>query len=119
EGWAIDAGMSKTLPDFGPWVRKPRDGAGSAGLRRWSGTRAEPLDLPTRVERYCPGRAASVALLCGAGEPVVLVPCWQDLANDGTFAYRGGSLPLDESPDGPLARRARSLAIAALQALPD
>src|SRR5690606_21231256 len=88
-------------------------GAGSAGLRPWRRTRAEPLDLPTRVERYCPGRAASVALLCGAGEPVVLVPCWHALANDGTFAHRSGLFPLHGTPDGPLAapRRKRRAAL--------
>ena len=82
-----------------PQVVKPRWGAGSEGVRRlespadWSHMDAVRSGL--RVESFYPGRAASVALLCGPSPPVALPPCWQQLSEDGNFAYRGGSLIQD------------------------
>ena len=101
-----------------PAVCKPVDGAGSADVqfvasadqtpRRESGSRY-------RLERFCPGIAASVAVLCGPNECVPLPACSQRLSDDGAFRYLGGETPLT----APLAARARRLALAAVRALPE
>ena len=67
-----------------------------------------------RIEPYCPGIPASVAMLCGPHQSVALPPCEQRLSNDGRFCYMGGRLPLA----GQLAERATQLAHRAQQALP-
>ncbi|HZZ74262.1 MAG TPA: ATP-grasp domain-containing protein [Pirellulales bacterium] len=67
-----------------------------------------------RLERFCPGHAASVAFLCGPTQQVSLAPCWQRLSGDGHFHYLGGAAPLP--PD--LAARATSVARRAIEALP-
>ena len=66
-----------------------------------------------RLEQYCPGLPASVAVLCGPAGNVALQPCEQIL-NPTHFEYLGGRTPLP--PD--LARRARTLALAAIAAMP-
>ena len=101
-----------------PLVRKPRDGAGSQGVRLIESPLAEK-ELPLaaggwRVETYYPGTPASVAVLCGLAGCVALKPCVQRLSQDGRFRYLGGSLPLDP----PLAERAADLATRAIGALP-
>ena len=100
-----------------PAVCKPNDGAGSADVQfvasadqtphRESGSRY-------RLEQFCPGIAASVAVLCGPNECAALPACSQRLTDDGAFRYLGGETPLAE----PLAARARWLALAAVAALP-
>jgi len=119
EGLALVPGQSLP-PNFAfPAVGKPRWGAGSQGLR-WLADRKAAADWiasvtePSRLERFCPGLAASVALLCGPQRFYPLVPCRQRLSEDGRFAYQGGSLPLD----APLARRAVDLATRTAKALP-
>ena len=92
-----------------PLVLKPCDGAGSSGVRRLDQPAA--IDISTlagrwRLERFCPGLAASVALLCGPAGYVALPPCAQSLSDDGRFRYRGGRLPLDPA----FAERAVNLA---------
>ena len=66
-----------------------------------------------RLETFCPGLPASVAVLCGPAGNVALQPCEQRLDRD-TFEYLGGSTPLPPA----LANRARSLALAAIAAMP-
>jgi hypothetical protein len=93
-----------------PAVVKPRDGAGSLGVRlvaEW------PVALPAeavagwrRLERWYPGQAASVTLLGGPRGTRLLEPCGQRLSADGQLSYLGGWTPLKE----PLADRARALA---------
>ncbi len=100
-----------------PAVLKPRDGAGSQDTLRidhWS------VDLPcprgpARLEEFCPGFPASVALLCGPKARVALPACGQLLSDDGRFHYRGGYLPL--AP--PLSARAERLARRAMEVLPE
>jgi len=108
-----------TLPhDFPyPAVLKPVDGAGSQDVRLIDrpGEHLERMQSPQRLERFCPGLAASVAVLCGPRQHLPLAPCRQNLSDDGRFRYLGGSLPLD----GRLAARARNLAARAAGALPD
>ena len=98
-----------------PAIVKPRDGAGSQGVRlvddheelRQIGRR---IKEPHRFETYCPGTPVSVACLCGPEVCVPLAPCRQFLSDDGCFRYLGGSLPL---PDH-WARRATQLATRAV-----
>ena len=93
-----------------PCVVKPRDGAGSDGVRLlnddadWESF--FPCGRDMRVEAYFQGTPASVAVLSGPAGSVILAPCLQQLASDGTFAYLGGSV-LD---DADLIARARGLA---------
>ncbi len=101
-----------------PLVLKPRDGAGSLGLRRFDRLPTPP-DLPPdgdrwRIEQFCPGLPASVAVLCGPTGCVPLAPCQQILSGDGQCQYLGGRLPL--APE--LAERARRLAVRAIETLP-
>ncbi len=105
--------------DFGyPAVRKLRDGAGSRALQlvtKSAAARAawRPPTRPERLERFCPGLPASVALLCGPDQVVALPGCRQHLADDGTFAYLGGSVLDDQALD----RRAARWGLAAVAAL--
>jgi len=87
-----------------PVVWKPRDGAGSTATFRLDG----PLDVarakaqraaeghtgPMILQEFVPGRAASVAFLCGPAGYFPLVPCLQLLSDDGRFHYHGGELPI-------------------------
>jgi tyramine---L-glutamate ligase len=103
----------------GPVVIKPCDGAGSQGVRRldWPRPADEWPHDPRkwRIEKFYPGRAASVAFLCGPGGLVPLAPCAQMLSDDGHFRYLGGRLPLAPA----LAERARDIARRAVATLPE
>ncbi len=99
-----------------PAVLKPIDGAGSQDTYIVSGPHdALPAYAwPRRLERYVPGLAASVAMLCGPEGNVALAPCKQRISDDGRLRYLGGELPLAAG----LAERATTLAGRALAALP-
>ena len=101
-----------------PAVVKPVDGAGSLGLQRIAAAGAavdrHELTRGARLERFCPGTPASIAVLCGPARFTPLPACRQWLSNDGRFQYLGGITPLPE----PLAQRARELGTAAVAALP-
>ena len=123
-GMRLECEADAVPPSLFPAVVKPCDGAGSWHVSRVDDAAAlrRQLACPTlrqaladgnlRLERFVPGMAASVAVLCGRGEQFPLEPCEQILA--GGFEYRGGRLPLAE----PVAIRARKLALQAIQALP-
>jgi predicted ATP-grasp superfamily ATP-dependent carboligase len=97
-----------------PAVMKPRDGAGCIGVQLvHSPEQVGAIEQPMRLEEFVPGQAASVSFFCGPRENVWLPPCRQTLSNDGSFAYLGGSLPLEPA----LAERASALAARALAAL--
>lgn len=97
-----------------PAVLKPRDGAGSFGIRLvQSAEQVGELEQPSRLEAFVPGHAASVSFFCGPMGNVALPPCRQIISDDGRFAYLGGALPL--SPE--LANRATRLATRALDVL--
>jgi predicted ATP-grasp superfamily ATP-dependent carboligase len=99
-----------------PAVLKPVNGAGSQDTYLVS----SPYDAPPayawarRLERYMPGMAASVAVLCGPAGRVVLAPCKQRISEDGRLRYLGGELPLTAG----LAERATALAERAIAAMP-
>jgi predicted ATP-grasp superfamily ATP-dependent carboligase len=106
-----------------PAVCKPRDGAGSQGIRlirtiqelgavREQATADDAGQLI--LQPFVPGLACSVAFLLGPSRQIALAPAAQHLSKDGRFHYRGGSLPLA----GPLARRAVDLAGRAVACLP-
>jgi predicted ATP-grasp superfamily ATP-dependent carboligase len=106
-----------------PAVLKPILGCGSQDVHFLAEPPAgNPLSVAARLEVFCPGEAASVAVLCGmencadGSRPrlLTLPACRQLLAEDGTFAYRGGSLPLPAE----LSQRAESLAVRAVASLP-
>jgi predicted ATP-grasp superfamily ATP-dependent carboligase len=105
-----------------PFVWKPRDGAGSTDTflirDRFELAHARAARDPNRsmiLQEFIPGRAASVAFLCGPTELVPLLPTFQLLSEDGRFKYRGGELPIP--PD--LAARAVRLARRALACVPE
>jgi len=99
-----------------PGVLKPLDGAGSQHtyLVEGPGDRPDPYPWPRRLERYCRGRAASVAALCTPRGIHPLPPCWQRLSADGRFTYLGGQTIREPDPAG----RAVRLALQALSAMP-
>jgi predicted ATP-grasp superfamily ATP-dependent carboligase len=114
----IMAGKQSRSAAMVPAVLKPVDGCGSQGVRRID--RAAELDeitlkKPHRLERFVPGLAASVAVLCGPDRFVPLPACEQRLTGDGQFTYLGGRTPLPPE----LAERAERLALTAAGALPE
>lgn len=117
-GRLLDADEEKLPADFAyPAVLKPLDGAGSQHMLLVGGPGDEPPPYPwqRRLEQFWPGRAASVAVLCGPAGRHALPPCWQHLSSDGRFRYRGGAMVREAS----LAERAKALALRALGALPE
>jgi predicted ATP-grasp superfamily ATP-dependent carboligase len=99
-----------------PAVLKPLDGAGSQDTYVVSGPHDAPpaYAWPRRLERFVPGLAASVAVVCGPAGRLTLPPCKQRISNDGRLRYLGGELPLSFG----LAARATELANRAFAALP-
>ena len=102
-----------------PAVLKPRFGAGSQDVC-WIASHAEslahnPIWQPVRLEEFCPGLAASVAILCGSNDRLPLLPCTQRLSADGRFQYLGGRCPLLAD----LVARAQQLALRAVNTLAD
>jgi len=99
-----------------PFLSKPIDGCGSHNvLLIRSDDDFEWRDETMLVQEFCPGQAASVAMLCGPSGLHALAACTQDLTSDnGRFEYLGGSCPLPP----PLNQRAQALARRAVAALP-
>ena len=107
-----------------PVVVKPMRGAGclGVGLARNPRELAAALDAADRasgtgslvIQRYVPGRAASVSLLTnGRGAVALAVNAQQVIASAG-FSYRGGTTPFDH----PLAAAAAAAASRACSAVP-
>jgi tyramine---L-glutamate ligase len=119
DGIRVEPGGETPLPaDFFPVVLKPIDGCGSQGMQLLANVadwEAAVIREPMRLERFVPGRAASVAVLCGPAGCAALPASQQRLSHDGRFTYLGGRLPLAADLD----RRARRLAVAAVKSLPD
>lgn len=118
-GRLLEAGQRLPRDFQYPAVCKPCDGAGSYEVRfipRAGGAEGpQPrAGVPRRLERYCAGLPASVAVLCGPGAFVPLAPCRQRLLSDGSFAYQGGEWPLAPA----LVERAQHLAVEAVSAIP-
>jgi len=121
-GIALAAGESLPVDFEYPAVLKPRFGAGSQGIC-WidgPGSLDRPIDCASRLERYMPGMAVSVAALCGPPNNeftgiAPLVPCHQFVDRSGGFAFVGGSLPIEPE----FAQRATRLATRAIATLPE
>ncbi len=121
-GIALAAGESLPVDFHYPAVLKPRFGAGSQGIRWISDAHAinGAVSIASRLERYVPGTAVSVAALCGPARGefsgiAPLVPCRQFVDMCAGFAYSGGSLPIEPE----LAQRATRLATRAIATLAD
>jgi predicted ATP-grasp superfamily ATP-dependent carboligase len=106
-----------------PLVVKPRRGAGCEGvcLARNAGELRRAVELARRadghavlLQRYVPGVAASVSLLCDGRRAVTLAVNRQRVSASWAFAYSGGATPLEH----PLADRAAAAAQRACAALP-
>lgn len=113
----IDADAEKLPTDFSyPAVIKPVDGAGSQDTYLVNSYHDEPPPhpWPRRLERYCSGIPASVALLCGPADCFSLPACRQHLTEDGRLGYLGGSLLWETE----LAERATKLATHAVNSVP-
>ncbi len=117
EALLLPADQERLPKEFAyPAVLKPVDGAGSQHTLLVSSPQDEPppYPWPRRLERYCPGIATSLAMLCGPTHRVPLPACRQHLSADGRFSYSGGSLMHETE----LAQRAKLLADQTLEALP-
>jgi tyramine---L-glutamate ligase len=104
-----------------PVVWKPQDGAGSTDtflirdrFELATALGARDPRRPMILQEFVPGRAASVAFLCGPREYVPLVPTFQLLSDDGRFKYQGGELPIPPN----LAERAVKLGRRAVECMP-
>jgi predicted ATP-grasp superfamily ATP-dependent carboligase len=112
-----------TVYSTGPFVAKPRIGAGSQAtfllpraplahelqsLAIGAGWSGELI-----VQEFVRGTAASVSLLLGPAQTIALMPGQQLLATNGRFTYLGGQVPLAS----PLRERAKRLALAAIGGL--
>jgi predicted ATP-grasp superfamily ATP-dependent carboligase len=114
----FDPRETPNLP--GPWVVKPRRGAGSqATFLMCSSDEREAIGHAARrewprgdllIQPCIAGQPASVALLIGPAQTIALAPARQHLSGDGRFRYQGGSLPVP----APLAERATRLALQAV-----
>ncbi len=110
-----------TVCEAFPVVWKPRDGAGSTDTflirDRFELATALAARAPVRpmiIQEFVPGRAASIAFLCGPRGHVPLLPCSQLLSDDGRFKYEGGELQIPPY----LAERAVELGRAAVECVP-
>lgn len=104
--WLTDAGFRTTqgsvwmgkptsVPEF-PVVVKPVTGAGCEDtyvIRSRSAWDALPWkDQSYRVEQWVPGTPASVAMLIGPKQTLVLAPCLQHLDDEYRLRYLGGTV---------------------------
>jgi tyramine---L-glutamate ligase len=106
-----------------PVVWKPRDGCGSTAtfllkdgfdLARAIASGPSEHTGPMILQEFVPGRAVSLAFLCGPRGNVPLIPAFQHLSTDGRFHYRGGELPIPAD----LAERAVALGTRAVNCVP-
>jgi predicted ATP-grasp superfamily ATP-dependent carboligase len=110
-GVALESGDRLPREARYPAMLKPRDGAGSLGVRLVNSPgEIDRVLVASRLEQFCPGLPASVAFLCGPQGARALAPCRQRLHG---FSYVGGELPLPTE----LAKRASRLAARAVSLL--
>ncbi len=99
-----------------PLIAKRDDGAGSVEMRvlhQRDDIQTLSQSTNCRLEEFHSGLPTSCAVLCGPAGNIALPACSQILHPE-TFEYLGGKTPLPASLD----HRARSLALAAIAALP-
>jgi predicted ATP-grasp superfamily ATP-dependent carboligase len=111
---------STWLPDTFPggerggrFLQKHRYGAGSLGVAFVNAPDRVPPDH--LIQAWVPGVAASLSMIVDEhGKVLPLLGGYQRIANDGSFQYQGGRLPLEE----PHELRLLALAYQALAGLP-
>lgn len=88
-----DAG---TWPDSGRFVVKPRDGAGSAGIRVLDDPRDVAAALTTGdvVQPFVAGTPGSVSLIVRSSDDFDVLPVARQRLAAETLAYEGGRIPL-------------------------
>jgi hypothetical protein len=106
-----------------PVVWKPRDGCGSTATfllenaldaaRATAQVKSEHAGAMI-LQEFVPGRAASLAFLCGPRGYFPLIPAFQAISTDGRFHYLGGELPIPSD----LAARAIKIGSSAIAIVP-
>ncbi|HTN76626.1 MAG TPA: ATP-grasp domain-containing protein, partial [Pirellulaceae bacterium] len=119
--YGVPLGWPDKLPEEFPYpgVLKRDDGAGSEGViyveePRDGKAKRRIAAADWRLEKYCPGLPASVAVLAGPSGHVLLPACLQWLSDDKKFRYQGGMTPLASE----LNARAQHLAELVVAAMP-
>lgn len=103
------------LPTPGPWVLKPRSGAGCKGI--YLTASPDTTKLPHEeylIQEYVPGIAASVAMIAGKSNTIILSLNLQRMVFDPAPHYKGGFIPLVH----PLSKAALASASIVPQAIP-
>lgn len=78
-----------------PWILKPRRGAGCAGIYLMNSAKAPELPEDQYiVQQFVEGTPASVAMIVGKTNHIVLSVNSQNVTFDGTPRYNGGKIPL-------------------------
>ncbi len=99
----------------GPWVSKPDDGAGGAGIRLWPNRSAalqvlrSDSQYPCVIQPWCPGEHLSLSLFCGNGAALLLAVNRQQVSwHDNGVALDGlivNALPRESEDFQALARQ--------------
>ncbi len=79
----------------GPWILKPRSGAGCQGI--YLTASPDAIKIPQEeylIQEYVPGTAASVAMIAGRSNTIILSLNFQKMVFDPAPHYRGGAIPL-------------------------
>jgi predicted ATP-grasp superfamily ATP-dependent carboligase len=116
-GKALEQGAPLPSTFSYPAVLKPRDGAGSIGVRviaDMGQAAQQSIERASRLEEFCVGQPCSVSLICGNQQATPLPAFTQRLSQDGRFRYLGG----ERLHDRRLAMRAEQLAMQAAQCFP-
>lgn len=114
--WTIENLPNPATQGTRAWVVKPRDGCGTGDVKAFVDFEeavAEAKLAGRIVQPWIEGRAASVAVMV-EGKEIAVLPAVSQTLTSGDCVYRGGQGPLDEADQ----RRAASLALAAVRALP-
>ncbi|HTP19585.1 MAG TPA: ATP-grasp domain-containing protein [Solirubrobacteraceae bacterium] len=85
-------------PGGGPWLRKPRQGGGGRGVRRWAGGRLRPSEV---LQRFIDGVSCS-AVAIGDGQRAAVLGLTEQLHRRPGFGWMGNVTP-PRLPDAELA----------------
>ncbi len=111
-------GLADWPRDRFPAVFKPRFGAGSTATylakcsADYESAAAEPWEM--LAQPHVAGLSASISLIICEAKIIPLMSSFQVMSDDGRLKYLGGTMPLP----APLARRAESLAVRAVNCVP-
>ncbi len=99
----------------GPWILKPRSGAGCKGV--YLTASPDAIKIPPEqylIQEYVPGTAASVAMIVGKSNTIILSVNLQNMVFDPAPHYKGGAIPLIH----PMSEAAMACARVVPQAIP-